>query len=106
MPRPVVRTTRCVATHCSVAPVNDSSLAAAFARVEAFLAVQGGARGERLASAVDCLQAAAGIGLAERQQIACGLARLEALDPRTGDVMLGVLIASLAASERLTGPLQ
>jgi hypothetical protein len=72
----------------------------AFDRIEAFLAVQGGARGARLANAVECLQAAAGIGPAQRRQIAHGLARLDSLDPRAGDVMLGVLIASLAASER------
>lgn len=81
-------------------PVNDLSIATAFDRIEAFLAVQRGVRGRDLADAVDCLQAAAGVGPAERVQIAHGLARLEALDPRAGDVMLGVLIAGLAASER------
>ena len=80
--------------------VNDIDLCNAFNRIEAFLAVQNGARGARLAGAVDCLQAAAGIGPAERQAIALGLARLDSLEPRAGDVMLGVLIASLAARER------
>ena len=79
-----------------------SDLSTAFDRIEAFLAVQDGVRGLQLASAVECLQAAAGIGEAERRQIAYGLARLDSLDPRAGDVMLGVLIASLAARERTT----
>ena len=81
-------------------PQPAPDLRIAFDRIEAFLAVQQGARGARLAGAVECLQAAAGIGAAERRQIAHGLARLDALDPRAGDVMLGVLVASLAARER------
>ena len=76
-----------------------ADITSAFSRIEAFLAVQSGARGARLAEAVDCLQAAAGIGPAQRAQIAHGLARLDALDPRAGDVMLGILIAGLAARE-------
>ena len=85
-------------------PAAAADLHTAFDRIEAFLAVQDGARGARLAGAVECLQAAAGIGPDERRQIACGLARLDALDPRAGDVMLGVLIASLAARERARAP--
>ena len=81
-------------------PLTDAHLATAFDRIEAFLAVQRGVRGHRLAAAVDCLQAAAGIGPNERGAIAHGLAQLDSLDPRTGDVMLGVLIAALAATER------
>lgn len=80
-------------------PVAATELRTAFDRIEAFLAVQEGARGARLASAVECLQASAGIGPLERRQIAHGLARFEALDPRAGDVMLGVLIATIAATE-------
>jgi hypothetical protein len=86
-------------------PVNDIDLRNAFNRIEAFLAVQRGTRGAQLAGAVECLQAAAGIGPDERRAIAHGLARLDSLDPRAGDVMLGVLIASLAARERLTAEL-
>ena len=85
-------------------PAEAADLQTAFDRIEAFLAVQDGARGARLAGAVECLQAAAGIGPDERRQIAYGLARLDALDPRAGDVMLGVLIASLAARERARAP--
>ena len=77
----------------------DPDLTAAFARIEAFLAVQRGVRGEYLVAAVEYLQAAAGVGPDERREIAHGLARLEALDPRAGDVMLGVLVGLLAASE-------
>jgi uncharacterized membrane protein len=79
--------------------IPDPDLTAAFERIEAFLAVQSGVRGARLVAAVDCLQAAAGIGAQERSQIAWGLSRLESLDPRTGDVMLGVIVGLLAAAE-------
>jgi hypothetical protein len=79
--------------------IAETELQTAFDRIEAFLAVQRGVRGARLAGAVDCLQAAAGIGPDQRRAIAHGLARLDALDPRAGDVMLGVLIATLAATE-------
>lgn len=82
-----------------VTDLADDNLIQAFARIEAFLAVQRGARGVRLVEAVECLQAAAGVGPAERRQIAHGLARLDALNPRAGDAMLGILIGSLAASE-------
>lgn len=82
--------------------IAETELQTAFDRIEAFLAVQRGARGAPLAAAVDCLQAAAGIGPDHRRAIAHGLARLDALDPRAGDVMLGVLIATLAATERAT----
>ncbi len=80
--------------------ITDTELSTAFDRIEAFLAVQCGARGRRLIEAVDRLQAAAGIGPPEQAQIAQGLARLDSLDPRAGDVMLGVLIGALAAGER------
>ena len=82
----------------------DDNLIQAFARIEAFLAVQRGAHGPRLAEAVECLQAAAGIGATERRQIAHGLARLDSLNPRAGDVLLGILIGSLAASEAVGAP--
>lgn len=84
----------------------DTDLVSAFGRIEAFLAVQSGARGGRLVAAVDCLQEAAGIGADERAQIAWGLERLEALDPRAGDVMLGVIVGLLAASEHPTEVVQ
>ena len=80
--------------------IAETELQTAFDRIEAFLAVQRGVRGAPLAHTVDCLQAAAGIGPDQRRAIAHGLARLDALDPRAGDVMLGVLIATLAATER------
>lgn len=80
--------------------IADPDLSAAFGRIEAFLAVQRGVRGPQLAHAVDCLQAAAGVGVDERREIAWGLARLDDLNPRAGDVMLGVLIGLLAAHER------
>ena len=76
-----------------------ADLTLAFGRIEAFLAVQDGARGAQLARAVECLQAAAGIGAEERRRIAFGLGRLEAVNPRAGDVMLGVIVGLLAAHE-------
>jgi hypothetical protein len=85
--------------------IAETELQTAFDRIEAFLAVQRGVRGAHLAGAVDCLQAAAGIGPHQRRAIAHGLARLDALDPRAGDVMLGVLIATLAATEAAREPL-
>lgn len=85
-----------------VSTFDTTDIASAFGRIEAFLAVQDGARGDELVAEVDHLQAAAGIGPDQRSAISYGLARLESLDPRAGDVMLGVIVGLLAATEHPT----
>jgi hypothetical protein len=67
-------------------------LAAAFDRIDDFVAVQRAAGGPTL-EAVELLQQAAGIDEAERAEIA---RRVEAFGAPSGAVLLGIIVARLA----------
>lgn len=74
----------------------DRALAEAFDRLDAFCAVQRAEHGDLTAEGVDRLQAAVGVGDAERR-ILCERLPALAAEPHAGGVLLGVLLGLFAA---------